>query len=131
MVSEEINKFIEDNGGNTRDALNIALARLWLAERKVHTSLQELSLLQELDSLESRGIYITADLVGLGSDEWKWQFIIYRLSDEEMRLKRRTVKLIESRCESFSEGFGTYVGAWDTGEDAIREGIKQIKRTFK
>lgn len=125
MVSEEINKFIEENGGNARDALNVALARLWLAEQKVHTSLKE------LDSLESRGIYITADLVGLGSDEWKWQFIIYRLSDEEMRLKRRTVKLIESRCESFSEGFGTYVGAWDTREDAIREGIKQIKRTFK
>jgi len=32
MISEEINKFIEENGGNARDALNVALARLWLAE---------------------------------------------------------------------------------------------------
>lgn len=32
MISKEIDKFIEENGGNTRDALNVALARLWLAE---------------------------------------------------------------------------------------------------
>lgn len=28
MVSEDIDKFIQENGGNVRDALNVALARL-------------------------------------------------------------------------------------------------------
>ena len=32
-VSEKINQFIQENGGNERDALNIALARLEVAER--------------------------------------------------------------------------------------------------
>ena len=28
MVSEDIDKFVQENGGNVRDALNVALARL-------------------------------------------------------------------------------------------------------
>lgn len=28
MITEQIDKFIAENGGNTRDALNVALARL-------------------------------------------------------------------------------------------------------
>jgi glutamate 5-kinase len=32
-VSEKINQFISENGGNERDALNIALARLEAAEQ--------------------------------------------------------------------------------------------------
>ena len=31
-TSEKINKFIDENGGNVRDALNVALARLELSE---------------------------------------------------------------------------------------------------
>ena len=33
-VSEKINQFIAENGGNERDALNVALAKLELAEIK-------------------------------------------------------------------------------------------------
>jgi len=32
-TSEKINKFISENGGNTRDALNVALARLEACEK--------------------------------------------------------------------------------------------------
>ena len=34
-VSEEINKFIAENGGNERDALNVALTRLELATEQL------------------------------------------------------------------------------------------------
>ena len=34
-VSEQIDQFIAENGGNTRDALNVALARLEAALNKV------------------------------------------------------------------------------------------------
>lgn len=34
-VSEQIDQFIAENGGNTRDALNVALTRLELALNKV------------------------------------------------------------------------------------------------
>lgn len=34
-VSEQINQFIAENGGNTRDALNVALTRLEQMEMKL------------------------------------------------------------------------------------------------
>ncbi len=34
-VSEQLEKFIAENGGNERDALNVALARLELAEKQL------------------------------------------------------------------------------------------------
>ena len=37
-VSEQIDAFIEQHGGNCRDALNVALARLDLAEAKLKIS---------------------------------------------------------------------------------------------
>lgn len=36
-VSEQIDQFIAENGGNTRDALNVALARLDLAQREIQS----------------------------------------------------------------------------------------------
>lgn len=34
-VSEQIDQFIAENGGNARDALNVALVRLYLAKKKI------------------------------------------------------------------------------------------------
>jgi len=36
-VTEEIDQFIKENGGNARDALNVALARLEILKRKLKT----------------------------------------------------------------------------------------------
>lgn len=46
-ISEQIDQFITENGGNTRDALNVALARLELALNQVLTLEERLNQDQE------------------------------------------------------------------------------------
>lgn len=48
-VSEQIDQFIAENGGNTRDALNVALARLEAALNKVLVLEERLKQEQETD----------------------------------------------------------------------------------
>ncbi len=46
-VSEQLEKFIAENGGNERDALNVALGRLELAEKKIQSNEQQIELYKE------------------------------------------------------------------------------------
>jgi len=48
-VSEQIDQFIAENGGNTRDALNVALTRLEAAINKVLVLEERLKQEQETD----------------------------------------------------------------------------------
>ena len=57
-VSEKLNKFIAENGGNARDALNVALARLELSDAR-------------LESIESEieNVYIEDHILGCGIED--------------------------------------------------------------
>jgi len=46
-VSEQIDSFIEQNGGNCRDALNVALARLEIMEAALDRIEKDLDLLDD------------------------------------------------------------------------------------
>lgn len=50
-VSEQIDQFIAENGGNTRDALNVALTRLEAALNKVLVLEERLAQEQSMSSI--------------------------------------------------------------------------------
>lgn len=60
-VTEQINKFVEENGGNERDALNVALTRLDQKQRAIE--LHE----AEIAQLKARIKSLKADLEMVGA----------------------------------------------------------------
>lgn len=71
---------------------------------------------------ETHEIWISVDIVIIGSDEWEYCYSISYLPKEFENTKRRTPYLREEK--SFKVGPGSYVGAWNTPTEAYSAAIE-------
>lgn len=67
-------------------------------------------------------IFITVVRETIGSDEWVFAYRLDYLPKEYWEAKRRCPHFQVK--ESFSDGFGTYSGGWDTFEEALENALK-------
>lgn len=84
-----------------------------------------MDLIKELKELASENIFVQYEFFGLGSDEWGFVYKITYLPKEFEMAKRRMGHMITKH--SFDGAGSTYIGAWDTIEEALTEGIKYAK----
>jgi hypothetical protein len=84
-----------------------------------------MNIIEELKELERKNIFVQHAFMGLGSDEWGFVYEITYLPKEFENAKRRIGHMVEK--ESFMGAGNSYVGAWDTIEEALMEGIKYAK----
>lgn len=75
-----------------------------------------------IEWLMGEHIYITYDLVFIGSDEWEYGYIINYLPKEFHGEKRRSSHF--KTIESWSIGYGSYTGAWRDLNEAYLEAIE-------
>ncbi len=71
---------------------------------------------------EKYDVWISANRVTTGTDEWEYQYVIQYLPKEFENAKRRSIHL--EKIESFKEGIGSYAGAWETPTEAYEAAIK-------
>lgn len=80
------------------------------------------NLLQDISLLEKNQVYVSHELITLGSDEWEFGWKITWLPLEHREQKRRASHL--KTRESFQlTGGATYIGSWPTIKLALMEGI--------
>jgi hypothetical protein len=86
---------------------------------------EKLDLIKELKELESKNIFVEHAFFALGSDEWGFSYRITYVPKEYRNAKRRVGHLIH--IDSFAGAGSTYVGAWDTIEEALINGVNYAK----
>lgn len=84
-----------------------------------------MNIIEELKELETKNIFVQHNFFSLGSDEWGFTYQIRYLPKEFENAKRRVGHIII--IDSFDGAGSTYIGAWDTIEEALIEGIKYAK----
>jgi len=70
---------------------------------------------------EEHEIHIIAHREGIGSDEWDYSYDIEYLPKDKCDVKRRSIEF--KYIHSYFEQGGTYIGAWNTYEEALEEGL--------
>lgn len=68
-------------------------------------------------------IYILIDIETTGTDEWVYTYCIVHLPKEFHQAKRRSPHL--KTCSSYSEGYGTYTGGYNTRNEALAAAITE------
>lgn len=84
------------------------------------------TILDEMAELEKKHVYVSTELVSLGSDEWEFGFRVDYLPKEFRELKRRASSLQSKQSFAFSGG-ATYMGAWPTIAEALANGVKYAR----
>jgi hypothetical protein len=84
-----------------------------------------MNIIEELKELEGKNVFVQHEFFALGSDEWGFVYEVAYLPKEFENAKRRIGHIVKNR--SFAGAGNTYVGAWDTIEEALTEGIKYAK----
>ena len=67
-------------------------------------------------------IFVSVTREAIGSDEWEWSYEIEYLPKEHWGAKRRVGFFKEIKV--FSDGYGTYSGAWNKYEEALEKGLQ-------
>jgi hypothetical protein len=80
-------------------------------------------ILQQINKLSDKDIYVLPYREGIGSDEWIFGYRVEYLPKEAQDLKRRATSFVTVDSLKFSGG-ATYFGGYDTIEQALIEGIK-------
>lgn len=71
---------------------------------------------------EKHDIWVSVNVVIIGSDEWEYEYVIHYLPIEFKDVKRRSIHL--ETINSFNEGMSSYSGAWHTPTEAYEAAIK-------
>jgi len=70
---------------------------------------------------EEYEIHVHSKVEFIGSDEWEYSYKIKYLPKDKQDVKRRTLEF--KTIYSFKEDGTTYIGAWNTYEKALEEGL--------
>ena len=77
---------------------------------------------------EEHEIHICVTLECIGSDEWEYSYNIIYLPKDEMNEKRRSSKF--QTIYSFNGAGSSYIGAWETYEEALEEAFLPMAITL-